>query len=110
MKTLTLPRLGEGDVVSVASAVPNEGVLALAVGIAASGAGFAVPPVKVAAVALGARKTDRFEDLRGVELLRIRLELGPGQRFDLLFRRKCVGQEEKLSYLPLWRGMRLCLK
>ena len=81
---LTLPGFCESDIVAIAGTVADEGVLSLAIRVSAGRPRFSVAPVEVATVALGAGKSDFLENLRRVKLLRVGLELGPGQGFDLL--------------------------
>ena len=79
-----MPRFSEGDVVAIAGTVANEGVLALAIRVTTVGSLLGMSPIVVSALTLGARETNRFEHARWIELLRIRLEFGSGQVFDLL--------------------------
>ena len=111
---LTLPGFCERDIVAIASTIADEGVLALAVGVSASRPRFRVSPVKVTTFALSAGKSDRLKHLRRVILLRVGLELGPCQSFDLLQN----SQAKRLSnakvevgsqyHVPSWRDKQLC--
>jgi len=54
--SLTLPGLREGDLVTIASSVADEAVLALTVGVSARGPRLCVAPIEIAALARRSRK------------------------------------------------------
>ena len=81
---LTFPGFRESNIVAVSGAVADEGVFSLAVGVSTSRSCLRVAPVEVTTAALSAGKSDRLKHPRRVILLRVRLELGPCQSFDLL--------------------------
>ena len=111
---LTFPGFCERDIVAIASTIADEGVLSLAVGVPAGRPRLRVSPVEVTTGALRAGKSDRLKHPRRVILLRVGLELGPCQSFDLLQN----SQAKRLSnakrevdsqyHVPWWRDKQLC--
>ena len=111
---LTFPGFCERDIVAISSTIADEGVLSLAVGVPAGRSRLRVSPVEVTTGALGAGKSDRLKNPRRVILLRVGLELGPCQSFDLLQN----SQAKRLSnakvevdsqyHVPWWRDKQLC--